>query len=119
MWWEADWLRGEEVAGKNEGADQKLRGWWDARLGSSCVTALHKDLRRQRGSGSEVISMSVLPAHSERARDAGYSNSVQFIHPSTLNQGCLLLTFLLSLCIFNSSSFKPLLPSHAGFLLYS
>ncbi len=70
------------MAGKNEGADQKLRGWWDARLGSSCVTALHKGLRRQRGSGSEVISVSVLPARSERARDAGYSNNVQFSHPS-------------------------------------
>lgn len=33
---------GEEVAGKNEGADQKLCGWWDARPGRGCVTELHK-----------------------------------------------------------------------------
>lgn len=77
MWWEAGGPRGERVAGKNEGADQKLRGWWDARLGSSCVTALHKGLRRQRGSGSEVISEP--PACALRARDVDYSNNE---HPS-------------------------------------
>lgn len=56
---------GEEVVGKNEGADQKLCGWWDARPARGCVTELHKDLCRRRGNGCEVISV-VLHEHSER-----------------------------------------------------
>lgn len=38
----------------NEGADQKLRGRWDARSSRTCVTVLHNSLFRQKGSGSEV-----------------------------------------------------------------
>ncbi len=79
VWWEA---------GKNASADVKLRGWWDSLSGCSCVTALHKGLRRQRGSGSEVISVESHQSclRTQRGRAADYSNNMHFIHPYTRNR---------------------------------
>lgn len=71
MLWEAGCLRGEEVSGKNEGADQKLRGWWDARWGSSCVTALHKGLHS-----------AVSPACATRGREM---SGIQTMHSSSIH----------------------------------
>lgn len=53
-------LSDREVMGMNEGADQKLRGRWDARSSRTCVTVLHNSLFRQKGSGSEVKNMCTL-----------------------------------------------------------
>lgn len=72
------------MAGKNEGADQKLRGWWDARLGSGCVTALHKGLRRQKGSGSEVISVES-PHSCPRTRRGREMRTIQTMYSSSIH----------------------------------
>lgn len=77
--WEAQWLRGEEVLGTREGADQKLRGWWDAWSGSGRVTALHNTYSRHRESGWEETS--VLP-YSQRMRNVKCSNNRHFIYSS-------------------------------------
>lgn len=69
-----------------------LRRWWDAPLGNSGVTALHKALRRHRGSGSEVMSVESRRSclRTWRMRAVEYLNNVQCIcpssHPGTLKE---------------------------------
>lgn len=111
------------MAGKSEGADQKLRGWWDARLGRSCVTVLHKGLRMQRGSGCEVISVESRQSClcTRRGREMRTIQTIcsSSIHPR-LKQSTLpvveLVSFhyvficFLSLLFSRQISYKPLLP---------
>lgn len=90
--WPCGRPRGEEVPGKNKGADQTLRRWWDAPSGSSRVKTLHKALLRHRGSGSEVMSVKSRRSClcTRRTRAVKCLNNVQCIcpssHPGTLKE---------------------------------